>query len=527
MIDIKLDNDPTNKYKAKLRKILKGIRDSDAITQAEFRRLSPTADQIPRFYGLPKIHKQDCPLRPIVSAIGSISYETAKFVAKIIAPLEGTTQHHLENSQDFVEKLKGVSVSEDEALVSYDVSALFTSVPVGEALNIIRTKLESDATLGDRTKLSVDQIIELLGFCLNTTYFMAQGDLYLQKEGAAMGSPVSPLVANIFMEWFEERALATAVNPPSFWQRYVDDTFVIIKKNHVTSFTDHINNVHPSIKWTMEEEKEGKLPMLDTLAHRREDGTIKVTIYRKPTHTDQYLAMDSHHPQQHKLGVIRTLVHRAETLITDPADKVTELNNIKAALANCGYKKSHFAVALNKKAPQRGDSQTTSTSNGRVTIPYVRGVSEGLRRILVKKGIQVHFKPSNKLRDLLVAPKDKISKDDQCNVIYKVSCSDCPASYVGETGRSLGTRMSEHNHDNSAVKMHASSTGHEIRPDKAKILDKESNWFTRGIRESIYIKVHRSSLNRDVGRYYLPTVYTSLLSQMSPPGGTGSVASVQ
>lgn len=101
-------------------------------------------------------------------------------------------------------------------MVSYDVSALFTSVPVNETLDIIKAKLLQDTTLADRTQLSVDQVVELLAFCLNTTYFMAKGELYLQKEGAAMGSPVSPLVANLFMEWFEKRALETAVHPPSF-----------------------------------------------------------------------------------------------------------------------------------------------------------------------------------------------------------------------------------------------------------------------------------------------------------------------
>ena len=182
--------------------------------------------------------------------------------------------------------------------------------------------------------------------------------------------------------------------------------------------------------------------MLNTLTHKKPDGSIKVTIFRKPTHTDQYLDMDSHHPQQHKLGVIRPLVYK--TLITDTENKVTELDNIKSALGVCGYnsEKSHFAVALQKKTSQRSNqTQPSHPSKGRVTIPYVRGVSEGLRRILVKRGIQVHFKPRNKLRELLVALKDKVAKDDQCGVVYKVSCNDCEASYVGETGRSLGTRM--------------------------------------------------------------------------------------
>ena len=87
----------------------------------------------------------------------------------------------------------------------------------------------------------------------------------------------------------------------------------------------------------MEREENGQLAMLDTNIHRRVDGSTKITIYRKPTHTDQYLLMDSHHPLHHKLGVIRTLTHRAKTLITKPEDKAEELERIRSVLGVCGW----------------------------------------------------------------------------------------------------------------------------------------------------------------------------------------------
>ena len=101
-----------------------------------------------------------------------------------------------------------------------------------------------------------------------------------------MGSPVSPIVANLYMEDFEDIALSSAPNPPSVWVRYVDDTFVKIHEYHVDEFSSHINSIDPKIQFTIEPELEGKLPFLDLCVHVLEDGATKLTIYRKPTHTD-------------------------------------------------------------------------------------------------------------------------------------------------------------------------------------------------------------------------------------------------
>ena len=107
-----------------------------------------------------------------------------------------------------------VHVENDEVLVSFDVSSLFTNVPVGEAVSIIRERLREDGTLGDRTSLSPEWIADLLEMCLRSTYFSFGGNFYEQKEGAAMGSPVSAVVANLYMEFIEELALETAPTRP-------------------------------------------------------------------------------------------------------------------------------------------------------------------------------------------------------------------------------------------------------------------------------------------------------------------------
>ena len=127
----------------------------------------------PKCYGLPKIHKKNIPLRPIISSIGSVSYGVAKELAKIIKPLVGTSEDHVNNTKEFTDEERP-KLEEGECITYYDVTALFTSVPVSSALEIIKDKLELDTDLPNRSIMTADNIIELLGFCLNNTYFCSK-----------------------------------------------------------------------------------------------------------------------------------------------------------------------------------------------------------------------------------------------------------------------------------------------------------------------------------------------------------------
>ena len=211
-----IQTDPSSRLKNKLVNILRKIKAETGMQENIYRKMYPTGVSPPKFYGLPKIHKKNIPLRPIVSSIGSVSYGVAKELSRIIKPLMGCSQHHVNNSKQFVDELKEMKLEEGECITSYDVTALFTSIPVPSALDIIKKKLEQDAELPNRTTMSADNILELLGFCLNNTYFVFQETFYEQTKGAAMGSPISPIIANIFMEAFENKAITTALHPPGF-----------------------------------------------------------------------------------------------------------------------------------------------------------------------------------------------------------------------------------------------------------------------------------------------------------------------
>ena len=201
---------------------------------------------------------------------------------------------------------------------SHDVVSLFTNTPIDQSLHVIRTRLQCDSSLKDRTLLSVDDIIDLLKFVLTTTYFLFREKLYKQRFGVAMGSPVSLVVANLYMEFLEQRAITTAPIHcrPRLCKRYVDDVSEIVCKDQVDNLTIYLNQTDPkdSIKFTYEKEKDCCIPFLDTLIIRKSDGSIKLLIYRKATHTDQYLNFSSHHHIHHKLGVVRTLLDHSNSV---------------------------------------------------------------------------------------------------------------------------------------------------------------------------------------------------------------------
>ena len=205
--------DPTNPIKNKLISILKRVKNQTGLDSLTYKSVYPTGCVPPKFYGLPKIHKLNIPLRPIVSSCGSVTYGVAKELAKILKPLVGKSSHHINSTQDLVEQVKHITLAPGECLSPHDVSALFTSVPVDPALNIIRDLLDKDHTLKERTVLAIDDILLLLEYCLKNTYFSFQDQFYEQVEGAAMGSPVSPIIANLYMEYLEQKALSTAPTP--------------------------------------------------------------------------------------------------------------------------------------------------------------------------------------------------------------------------------------------------------------------------------------------------------------------------
>ena len=134
-----------------------------------------------------------------VSSRHAITHKIAKELASIISPLVGHSPHHIRKTQHFMDHIKSIQLQQGECMVSCGVKALFTSVLVNLAISIFRNELQQDPLPPKRTSMSIIQIITLLEFCLKDTYLLFQGMYFEQVHGASMGSPIIPLIANLFM----------------------------------------------------------------------------------------------------------------------------------------------------------------------------------------------------------------------------------------------------------------------------------------------------------------------------------------
>ena len=464
------------------------------------------------------------PLRPIVSTIGTVTYQTYKEVARILKPLVGKSPHHVKNTQDFIDNIKGIHLGQDHCMMSYDVKALFTSVPTTKAIIIIKQLLEQDQDLQQRTSLSIENIINLLEFCITSTYFSFQGNCYEQVEGAAMGSPLSPIVANLYTESFEVEALRSAPHPPYLWKRFVDDTFTILQSSQRDGVLEYLNSIDQHIQFTAEDQRsDGAMPFLDILVTPGKDGSLSTSVYRKPTHTDLYLQWDSHHTLTSKYSMIGTLQHRANTICSDPQLLHKEELHLKSTLKNCKYP----TWALNRiqkktnnpdkqQAPRNRNNNNTQKKSY-IVVPCYSGLSESIKNIGRKFWVQVYCKGGTTIKNLLMAPKDRDPIQKQSGVIYRYQCDrvDCDDEYIGETSRVFGERFKEHLKPPSPIYDHSNMSGHNVTINNFNIVGREDLNQMRRIKEALYIRVNDPSLNRNVGKYHLPHVWDEVLFNTS------------
>ena len=409
-------------------------------------------------------------------------------------------------------------------MVSFDVVSLFTAIPVDKTCEHIRNRLLKVKTLQQRTQLSIDDIIALLRFTLSNSYFNYNNKTYRQVHGCAMGSPVSPIVANLCLEVIEELALAQAAIPPKTWFRFVDDVYSIIKKHALTAFHGLLNSIDPHIKFTVEEEHNGQLSFLDTLV-ARDNGFLITNVYRKPTHTDKYLDYTSHHDKNHKVSTALSLLYRAAILPNTNEGKQAENEHVIDALLTNGYPRNFIREVERKRmltqdatpSPEElvhefFENAEPSTKEYAV-LPYIRGLTEPLKRLLKHYDIKVISKPLRTLNQMLPSPKDRPSEEKQTNVIYQINCADCSWKYIGETGRSLETRKKEHIRNvkkckvGSNIAKHAWDNDHAIDFANCKVIDR-ANFRHRGTLESWHTAM---TINADNNAKHLPEQYRFLL----------------
>ena len=378
-------------------------------------------------------------LRPIVSFCGSPTYQLSMYLTTILQPLTDKSRRKLQSTEDFINATKTVQIPDDYKLVSFDVKSLFTSIPLQLALQCTETAILQST---DPLPLPTEDIMDLLNLFLTSTYFQYNSKHYKQLHGTAMGFPVSVVVAEIVMQNIEESALSTCRQTIPLWLRYVDDTFTAVRRNEIDAFHHHLNEQNTDIQFTREVEENGKLPFLDCLVSR-DDNSLRITVYRKPTHTDRLLDESSYNPTSHKATTVRTLTRRAQ-LVCNTTDSLSDENKY----LNRVFSKNNYREDFIQRNTHRPTTTTKTNDNASstttATTPNIKGISENISRILQPFNIRVPHKLITTLRQLLTNIKDRDKPRNRQGTVYKINCSDCHASYIGETGRNLATRLTEH-----------------------------------------------------------------------------------
>ena len=381
----------------------------------------------------------------------------------------GKTDTFVKNSVEFAEDIRKAHADKETTMVSFDVVSLFMKVSLKEALGCISHLLATDETFEKRTSIPPDAICQLTELCLRATYFLFEDQFFEQVDGAAMGSPLSPIVVNLYMENLERAALLSAKLTPTMWRRYVDDTFVLWPHgaDQLKEFHVHLNRQHPQIQFTKEEESDNQISFLDVLV-KRENGRFKTAVYRKPTHTDRYTHFASHHHPQVKSGTIRCLTERARRICEDDNRK-EEMSHIRDTFMRNGYTK--YVISRNLRKKPRGhestpDANEITTKPPSLFLPYVQWLSEKIQIACWRLGVKTVFKSSGALRQLLTRLKTKMPELKRKGVVYRIPCRDCEAGYIGETGRSLQKRITEHkyavktNDRRNGIAVHCWDMGH-------------------------------------------------------------------
>ena len=374
-------------------------------------------------------------------------------------------------------------------MLSFDVSALFTSMPAPTALDVINWLfIEHIEVPKPRSKygcsfeqntmnLTKDDVIKLLKLVLENCVFSIQGNFFKQLHDAAMGSPCSPVVANTYMEYFEDMALCPEVPIPiKEWKRYVDDVFSIIPKGQRENMLKYLNSIDPHIKFTVEQpNEEDAIPFLDTLPKTKCE-EISVSVYRKPTHTDIYLDLNSSHHISFKTAMVRALMDRAENICSDFELLAEEIDNVNRVLH---YNYPQWLINKQGKSDKTGplihpDTGHEINKEFYVSVPYFSGLSEAFKEILKYMAVQVCFKGVKTLKSLLMHPKDKVPSSQKEDIVYHWEClaDSCSSSYIRETCRTLGERAKEHSKSStSAILKHCTDFHHPLPS-----IENQHNW---------------------------------------------------
>lgn len=513
----KIKKDPTEKLKKKLNKLIEVV---NAVRGPNELNKLVGHFEPGYLYGNPKIHKclKNPPIRPIISQICTPTYEIAKTLNSILRKYI-PAKFMIESTDEFLNILRATD-NKNGLLASLDVESLFTNVPVRETINIILQNAYYHPDLKP-PNMPATTMNELLLVCTSETPFRhINGDIYLQRDGVSMGSPLGPLFANFYMAQLEN-AVLEQLSPdekPLLYCRYVDDIFLIVRKYKHLEKVKNDFEATSVLKFTYEIQNKQRLSFLD-VSIDKSDGTFNTTVHTKETSSGECLNYRSLAPQKYKVGVIRTMLHRAYKIASSWEGVHEEMERLRKLFTNNNFPmaliEQEIKLFLNRKIEP---PPTEPNSGNTINLFYRNQMSSqhkqeerNLRRILKDHishkrngtiNLSIYYK-SRKLRNLFI--KNNIHADSSnSHVVYQYECPNdlCQQStttYIGYTTNTIKQRMTMHAQTGSIISHHKET--HNNRPRTAEIMEDVSAIFKSRdknellIAEALLIKDRKPCLN--------------------------------
>ena len=454
-----------------------------------------------------------------MSAIGTYKYSLAKFLVPILQPLT-SNQYTVNSSFSFVKEITSTSFPHSTVMISFDVSSLFTNISLDETVNIILDSLfsEINTITSNGCSFTRAHFKKLLEIAVKDNCIF-NNQLYEQIDGVAMGSPLGPAFANIFMCALEKKFLSNCPSDfkPLLYRRYVDDTFCIFENNsQAQCFLQYVNCQHPNISFTHESEDSNSLPFLDVMV-THSDNTFSTNLYRRKTFTGLYTNFDSLSPIQYKINLISVLIYRAYHICSSYLSFHEQVCSIKRFL-----QQNQFPIYLINRIIKNFLDRQYSTINKLQNVPklpvlillpylgvYSIRLKKNLNQFLGKIYPHIEFKfvfQPAKCIGSFFSCTDRAPSHIRSSVVYKCSCSSCKATYYGKTSRHFIVRCREHLGVNkkgksikgapSSIRDHIVSTGHSASINDFCIINTASNELDLLIHESLLILRDRPTLNQ-------------------------------
>lgn len=509
-----INKDPTESIQRKSNELIKRMYENGHIDKNEKFRLTSYNAVSPKIYGNPKVHKNNNPLRPVVSCIKSPTYNLSKFIDRILNKVTNKFKFNVKNSFQVSKLLMGMILPADHMLVSFDAQSLFTNIKK-EAVKDSISKHWDD--IQKHTSLPENEFLEIVNFIFDNSYFSFQNKFYQQISGSAMGNPASPAFANLVMfdilKEFENR-----VGPDlQFLYLYVDDIIACIPRNNLDTCLNILNSISQDVQFTHEIEVNNRIPFLDLLLINNND-VILIDYYKKPSSSNRILNFRSYHPMKQKIGIIKQMLFRIRNLCSQQFIQ-KNIDSLKELLIQNNYPKNLINRIIHNQNTKRIDERDSNKDKDKyVKVPYHRHLSSKIKHVFKNENTKVAFYNSKTNKQFFGKVKDKVPCNNHSGVVYKVDCT-CNKSYVGQTKQYLKNRVQQHERDirnkslHTGISQHAVETGHVVKWDSIRILEKEENDEKRRFLEMAHIICGQNLLNKQTDFDSYKGVYNHVLKK--------------